>query len=48
VVVKPVISALGMLKQESHKFKVSLGYMVRPCLKQSQKERKKNTKSQLK
>jgi hypothetical protein len=29
----PVIPGLGRLKQEDHKFKVSLDYKVRPCLK---------------
>jgi hypothetical protein len=29
----PVIPALGRMRQEDHKFKVNLGYLVRPCLK---------------
>jgi hypothetical protein len=29
--------ALERLKQKNHKFKVSLGYKVRPCLKNKQK-----------
>jgi hypothetical protein len=29
----PVISAIKRLRQEDCKFKNSLGYMVRPCLK---------------
>jgi hypothetical protein len=29
----PIITALGKLKQEIHKFKASLGYIVRLCLK---------------
>jgi hypothetical protein len=28
----PVIPALRKLRQEDHKFKVSLGYIERPCL----------------
>jgi hypothetical protein len=28
-----VIPALGRLQQENNEFKVSLGYIVRPCLK---------------
>jgi hypothetical protein len=27
--------ALGRLKQEDHKLKVSLGYVTRPCLKKT-------------
>jgi hypothetical protein len=30
---RPVILALRKLRQENHKFKVSLGYVVRSCLK---------------
>jgi hypothetical protein len=29
----PIIAAFRRLRQEGHKFKVSLGYIVRPCLK---------------
>jgi hypothetical protein len=29
----PVIPALRKLRQEDFKFKVTLGYIVRPCLK---------------
>jgi hypothetical protein len=36
----PVISALQRLGKEDHKFKESLGYIVRPCLK-----KKKNRKA---
>jgi hypothetical protein len=28
-----IISALGKLRQEDHKFETSLGYVERPCLK---------------
>jgi hypothetical protein len=38
----PVIPALRRLRQEDNKFKVSLGYIVRPCEKE--KERKKGKK----
>jgi hypothetical protein len=34
----PVIPALGRLRQEGHEFKASLDYLVRPCLKQKQKD----------
>jgi hypothetical protein len=32
-----VIPALGRLRQEEHKFKARLGYIVRSCLKQLKK-----------
>jgi hypothetical protein len=32
-----VISALGRLRQEDHKFKANLGYTVKPCLKNKDK-----------
>jgi hypothetical protein len=28
----PVIPVAGKLKQENHKFKAILGYIVRPCI----------------
>jgi hypothetical protein len=33
----PVIPALRRLRQEECEFQVSLGYMVRPCLKEKKK-----------
>lgn len=38
-------SKLGRLRQEEHKLKVSLGYIVRPCLKSHKRKEKKATKS---
>jgi hypothetical protein len=37
-----VIPALGRLKQEDCKFQVSMGYIVRPCLKTKQNKTKQN------
>jgi hypothetical protein len=34
-----VISALGRLKQEDHEFEASVGYVVKPCLKQEQQKK---------
>jgi hypothetical protein len=31
---------LGRLRQEDHKFKTSLGYVVRPCLKKQKATKK--------
>jgi hypothetical protein len=36
----PVIPATRRLMQEHHKFKASLGKIVRPCLKKDKKKRK--------
>jgi hypothetical protein len=33
----PVISAPGRLRPEDHEFKVSLSYILRPCLKKKKK-----------
>jgi hypothetical protein len=35
-----VIPALGRLRQEDHKFEVSLGYVVRLCLKKTNNNKK--------
>jgi hypothetical protein len=35
----PVIPALQRLKQEGSKFEASLGYIVRPCLKEKKKKK---------
>jgi hypothetical protein len=37
---RPVILALGRLRQEKHEFQASLGYIVRPQLKKDKDERK--------
>jgi hypothetical protein len=36
-----IIPALRGLKQEDHKFKVSLSYIVRPCLKKRSNTKEK-------
>jgi hypothetical protein len=40
MVVSTVIPALGRLRREDYKFEVSLGYIVKPCLKKTIKEKK--------
>jgi hypothetical protein len=37
--VHALIPELGRLRQEDHEFKVSLGYITRPCLKKVKKSR---------
>jgi hypothetical protein len=34
-----MIQALGMLRQEDHELQVSLGYLVRPCLRAKRENR---------
>jgi hypothetical protein len=41
----PIIPVLGSLKQEDCKFEVSLGYVVRPCLKQTKPKQKRKPKA---
>jgi hypothetical protein len=38
----PVIPKLRRQRQENHKFKVSLGYIVRPCVQTINKQINKN------
>jgi hypothetical protein len=40
----PDIPAFGRLRQEDLKFKASLSYIVRPCLKQREKKKKNSWK----
>jgi hypothetical protein len=40
----PVISALRRLRQENHKFEVSLSYVKRPYFKKKRKKEKKTKK----
>lgn len=35
MVAHPYTPALGKLRQEDHKFKPSLGYTMRPCIKKA-------------
>jgi hypothetical protein len=37
----PAISACRRLRQEDYEFKSSLGYIVRPCLKEGGKKKKR-------
>jgi hypothetical protein len=37
----PVIPAFGRLREENHKFKATLGYIVRPCQREREREREK-------
>jgi hypothetical protein len=40
MVVTPVISKLGRLRQKGHEFEASLGYLSRPCLRKGKKKKK--------
>lgn len=37
-----IISALGRLRKEDHKFEDSLGYIGKPCLVHQKKKKKKS------
>jgi hypothetical protein len=39
VIQVPIILAFGRLKQENGKFEASLDYIVRPCLRNKQKQK---------
>jgi hypothetical protein len=40
----PVSLALRRLRQEDHEFQASLGYIARPCLKQTKQNKQINNK----
>jgi hypothetical protein len=37
----PIISALGRQNQENHEFKVCLGCIARPCLRERERKKEK-------
>jgi hypothetical protein len=41
----PITPALRKLRQDGHKFKTSLGYIARPCLKRNKEEKRKKKKA---
>jgi hypothetical protein len=45
MVILPVISALGRLRQEDGKFEANLGYVARSCFKTKKQKKQKQTKT---